>query len=65
MSCGHCRAHVEKALNSVAGVVATVTLSPPVATAGFTGPAETTVAELKKAVADAGYRLVEQAPDGH
>lgn len=29
MMCDHCRAHVEKALNSVAGVSASVTLSPP------------------------------------
>ncbi len=28
MSCMHCRAHVEKALNSIPGVKATVTLTP-------------------------------------
>lgn len=32
MMCGHCRAHVEKALNTIEGVKATVTLEPPVAT---------------------------------
>ena len=32
MMCMHCRAHVEKALNSISGVSATVTLDPPVAT---------------------------------
>ena len=31
MMCGHCRMHVEKALNSIEGVSATVTLDPPVA----------------------------------
>lgn len=31
MMCGHCRAHVEKALNTIEGVKATVTLEPPVA----------------------------------
>ena len=44
MMCDHCRAHVEKALNSVAGVSASVTLSPPVAAAVFAGdtvPVET------------------------
>lgn len=35
MMCGHCRAHVEKALNSISGVKATVTLEPPVATVQF------------------------------
>lgn len=37
MMCGHCRAHVEQALNSIEGVKATVTLDPPVATIEFTG----------------------------
>lgn len=32
MSCNHCRASVEKALNSVEGLKAEVTLDPPVAT---------------------------------
>ena len=32
MMCDHCRTHVEKALNSIEGVKATVTLNPPVAT---------------------------------
>ena len=31
MMCKHCCAHVEKALNSIEGVKATVTLDPPVA----------------------------------
>ena len=32
MMCNHCRTYVEKALNSIAGVEAQVTLEPPVAT---------------------------------
>ena len=36
MMCGHCRAHVEKALNSIDGVKAIVTLDPPEATIEFT-----------------------------
>lgn len=35
MSCGHCRAHVENALNSIDGVKAVVTLTPPVAVVEF------------------------------
>lgn len=31
MMCDHCRTHVEKALNSIEGLKATVTLNPPVA----------------------------------
>ena len=33
--CNHCRMHVEKALNSMEGVHATVTLNPPVAIVEF------------------------------
>lgn len=36
MMCGHCRAHVEKALNSLEGIKVVVTLEPPVATVEFT-----------------------------
>ena len=36
MMCGHCRAHVEEALNSIDGVKAIVTLDPPEATIEFT-----------------------------
>ena len=35
MMCGHCRAHVEEALNSIDGVKAIVTLDPPEATIEF------------------------------
>ena len=37
MMCQHCRMHVEKALNKLEGVSATVTLDPPVATVTFSG----------------------------
>lgn len=30
MMCDHCRTHVEKALNSIEGLKATVTLNPPI-----------------------------------
>lgn len=35
MSCNHCRTRVEKALNSIDGVNAIVTLNPPVASIEF------------------------------
>lgn len=37
MMCDHCRTHVEKALNSIDGVHAQVTLDPPVAVVTFDG----------------------------
>lgn len=60
MMCGHCRAHVEKALNSISGVKATVTLDPPVATVEFTD-AELPISSLQAVVNDkAGeYQLSE------
>ena len=60
MMCNHCRMHVEKALNSMEGVHATVTLNPPVATVEFP-EGEKTLDELQAAVtAKAGdYTLKE------
>ena len=52
MMCGHCRAHVEKALNSIEGVQATVSLDPPVAEVEFTEGRELTLQELQKAVTE-------------
>ncbi len=53
MMCGHCQAHVEKALKAVPGVSSvTVELKPGRAT--VTGDAE--AAALVKAVTDAGYK---------
>lgn len=51
MTCNHCRMHVEKALNSMEGVHATVTLTPPVATVEFSG-GEKTLEELQRVVTE-------------
>ena len=51
MRCNHCRMHVEKALNSMEGVHATVTLNPPVAIVEFSD-GEKTLEELQKAVTE-------------
>ena len=57
MMCNHCRMHVEKALNSLEGVSASVTLDPPVASVEFAGRVYSDE-ELQRAVAEAGeYRL--------
>ncbi len=60
MQCNHCRAHVERALNSIEGVTAEVTLDPPAATVRFEGEA-LSVERLQQVVTDeAGdYRLRE------
>lgn len=50
MMCGHCRSHVEKALNSIGGVKATVTLDPPVAEVEFTDGKVRSLEELQKTV---------------
>lgn len=52
MMCNHCRMHVEKALNKLEGVNATVTLDPPVAIVEFTGAHEYTLEELQKQVSE-------------
>ncbi len=52
MMCNHCRMHVEKALNKLEGVRATVTLDPPVATVEFTGDKQYTLAELQAQVSE-------------
>ena len=54
MMCQHCVAHVTKALNSLPGETADVSLEGKCAT--VSGPA--TDEELKKAVEDAGYQVV-------
>lgn len=55
MSCGHCSAHVEKALNSIEGVEAKVDLEAKTAYVQVKeGIADET---LKKAVEDAGYEV--------
>ena len=55
MMCAHCVAHVEKALNALPGVTASVDLDSK--TAVVTGDAGDEA--LKKAVADAGYQVTD------
>lgn len=55
MSCGHCSARVEKALNAIEGVSAKVNLEAK--TAAVTYPENVTVEALKAAVTDAGYSV--------
>ena len=54
MMCMHCKAHVEKALNEIEGVTATVDLENK--TASITGDISDDV--LIKAVEDAGYTVI-------
>ena len=60
MMCGHCREHVEKALNSIEGVHAEVSLDPPTAVVTF-GTKPLSAEELQLIVSErAGdYRLTE------
>ena len=57
MSCGHCVMHVEKALNAIQGVLANVDLSTNKAVLIMNQPVSDEI--LKKAVADAGYEVIE------
>ena len=55
MMCAHCSGRVEKALNSLPGVTATVNLEAGTATVQGESPDDV----LTKAVVDAGYEVVE------
>ncbi len=57
MSCGHCSARVEEALNAIEGVKAEVDLKKK--TAYVTLEKETAEDTLKKAVEEAGYHVEE------
>jgi Cu+-exporting ATPase len=57
MSCAHCTAQVEKALNAIDGVTATVDLRTKTATITLAGNVSDDA--LRKAVEDAGYGVVE------
>ena len=57
MSCGHCSARVEKVLNAIDGVEATVDLESNSATVKLSADVSNEV--LKKAVDDIGYTVVE------
>ena len=59
MMCNHCRMRVEKSLNQLEGVQASVTLNPPVATIEFT-QGEKTLAELQAVLTDDGYTIHEK-----
>ncbi len=56
MSCGHCSARVEKALNALEGVEARVDLEKKIATVIMESEVDDEV--LEKAVSDAGYDVV-------
>lgn len=56
MSCGHCTARVEKALNAIPGVSASVSLEDKSATVSLSG--DVTDDTLRSAVIDAGYEVV-------
>ena len=56
MSCGHCSARVEKALNAIDGVSATVDLEAKTASIALQNGVSDDV--LRKAVEDAGYEVV-------
>ena len=56
MSCGHCSGRVEKALNAIEGVSATVDLEAK--TASISLQKEVSDDVLRKAVEDAGYEVV-------
>ncbi len=57
MSCGHCTGRVEKALNALSGVQASVSLEDKAATVTFEGDISDDT--LRTAVTDAGYEVVD------
>lgn len=57
MTCGHCQARVEKALNGLDGVEASVNLEEKIASVTLTKPVSDDV--LKNTVTEAGYDVVE------
>jgi len=60
MTCQHCRMSVEKALKAVEGVAAAnVDLEAKTATVTY-DPAKTGPEEFKKAIARAGYEVLEE-----
>ncbi len=56
MSCGHCAAHVEKALNAIDGASAKVDLNAKTATVELISDVKDDT--LKATIADAGYEVV-------
>lgn len=56
MSCGHCQAKVEKALNSISGIEAKVDLKKKIAT--VTMKSETEDSVIKESISEAGFEVV-------
>lgn len=56
MSCGHCQARVEKALNAIEGVEAKVDLKKKAAIVNLKKDVSETV--MKEAIVEAGYEVV-------
>lgn len=52
MMCNHCRTYVEKALNSIEGVKASVTLNPPIATLTYANGKELPIETLQQAITE-------------
>ncbi len=57
MSCSHCSARVEKALNAIDGIKASVNLEEKIATLTLTK--EVRDAVIKEAVEDAGFTVAD------
>lgn len=57
MSCAHCSMRVEKALNAIDGISASVNLEENAATLTLTKEVSDTI--IKEAVEDAGFTLVD------
>ncbi|MDF2804719.1 MAG: Heavy metal transport/detoxification protein, partial [Anaerocolumna sp.] len=56
MSCGHCQAKVESALNAISGVEAKVDLKKKAATVNMTSDINDSI--FKNAITDAGFEMV-------
>jgi len=52
MMCNHCRMAVEKALNTLEDIHATVTLEPPMAQITFSGNKKYSLDELQRTITD-------------
>lgn len=64
MTCAACAGHIEKALNQLPGVAATVNVATETARVNFM-PGAVTVDRLIQAVIDAGYDATEISESGH
>ncbi|MBX9636305.1 MAG: heavy metal translocating P-type ATPase [Nitrosomonas sp.] len=64
MTCAACAGHIEKALNKLPGVTATVNIATETAKVSFI-PGEVTTGHLIEAVINAGYDATEISESGH